>query len=802
MSKLVTLKIGQGSFEQGFPVTLQIGEEGAHPTIELTGLLPPAPEMPLYYSRWQTSYRRLGLRLRLSAPPLQVTNVSVIDDCRSTAQMLKARLNTWLRSEEFRDIRERWLERLLPEDVTRVILQTEDTQMQRLPWHLLEVLDRFPKTEIAISAPRYEQRSPQVSTLGTVKILAVLGNQDGIDVASDQETLKQLPNATIEFLVEPSRQELTNALWKQPWDIFFFAGHSSSQGVAESGQMYLNQTDQLSIVELKYAMSRAVEQGLRLAIFNSCDGLGLARELADLHIPQVIVMREPVPDLVAQEFLKGFLEGFAKGEPLYLAVRDARERLQGLEDRFPCATWLPMICQNPAELPPTWNNLVQGTSASVQKTPLPPASSKSNPTRARRLPLFVALGCSLVSALCISGVRWLGALQPIELAAFDQLMRLRPSEGKDPRLFIVTINEADIVAQRQKGETLTKQELPGVKLSLSDRSLSRLLAILQQYKPKLIGLDLYRDFAIDPSQNILKQQLQTNTLVGICKVDKTRLDTGIAPPPDVPRAQLGFSDFVPDSDNLMLRRHLLWMKPWNSSRCQANYAFSTQLALGYLAANQPAAAQPTYVQAIIERLQANLLQVRSGGYQGIDPSGQILLNYRAVKEQAIDYQQVLDAGIAEAVPLFKLFQLADDPQKAEVLRQAIENRIVLIGVTQEGGNDWWPTPYGQKPGVVVHAHMISQILSAVLDDRPLLQTWTVPVEWLWIGGWTLVGSLLTWLVLNRGSYGWLGAIALGMPVGLSGLCLVILVQGHWVPLIPSILGIFLASGSMVIVHKV
>lgn len=44
-----------------------------------------------------------------------------------------------------------------------------------------------------------------------------------------------------------------------------------------------------------------------IAIFNSCDGLGLAQELADLHIPQMIVIKEPVPDKLAQEFLKYFL---------------------------------------------------------------------------------------------------------------------------------------------------------------------------------------------------------------------------------------------------------------------------------------------------------------------------------------------------------------------------------------------------------------------------------------------------------------------------------------------------------------
>ena len=113
----------------------------------------------------------------------------------------------------------------------------------------------------------------------------------------------------------------------------------------------------LTIKELKYALTKAIERGLQLAIFNSCDGLGLARELADLHIPQMIVMKEPVPDKVAQEFLKYFLTAFSGGESLYTAVRKARERLEGLEDEFPYATWLPVLFQNSAEIGMSWRKL-------------------------------------------------------------------------------------------------------------------------------------------------------------------------------------------------------------------------------------------------------------------------------------------------------------------------------------------------------------------------------------------------------------------------------------------------------------
>ncbi len=359
--KLVVLKLGQGDFERGFPVTLQIGSEGTLPFAEITGELAAAPEILKQYNQWQTAYRKsLRAGLRIDVPATQVTNVSkseFIKECQELAEVLRKNLNLWLNSEQFRSIRERLLEKLTTSEEIRVIWQTKNIQLRRIPWHLWDFFERYPKAEIALSTSTYTRVEKSIYPKAKVRILAILGNGTGIDLQKDREMLEQLPDAEVIFLVEPQRKELNNQLWFQPWDILFFAGHSSSQVDGDTGQIYINRTDSLSIAELKNALKKAIARGLQLAIFNSCDGLGLARELADLHIPQIIVMREPVPDLVAQEFLQHFLRTFAEGNSLYLAVREARERLQGLEDQFPCATWLPVICQNPAEVPTTWHSL-------------------------------------------------------------------------------------------------------------------------------------------------------------------------------------------------------------------------------------------------------------------------------------------------------------------------------------------------------------------------------------------------------------------------------------------------------------
>ena len=359
MSKLVLLKIGNGDFSQGFPVTLQISEDGDRPFISIDGQLPPAPDIPSLYSQWQSNYRNLGIKFRIKFEKATKRSFSETQFYQLIRE-LSDRINDWLRSPAFLAILELLLSFLSTSEEMRVIIQTEDTILQRLPWHLWDFFERCPKAEIALSAPMYRRVERSIQPKGRVRILAILGDRAGINIEADRQFLANLPNSEIVFLIEPQRQELDKLLWdERGWDIVFFAGHSTTETDGSTGHIYLTPTETLTIRQLKNALLRAIEQGLQLAIFNSCDGLGLARDLADLQIPQIIVMREPVPDLVAEEFLKYFLSSFSSGNSLYLAVREARERLQGLEDRFPCASWLPVICQNPAENPVTWLQLLK-----------------------------------------------------------------------------------------------------------------------------------------------------------------------------------------------------------------------------------------------------------------------------------------------------------------------------------------------------------------------------------------------------------------------------------------------------------
>lgn len=99
------------------------------------------------------------------------------------------------------------------------------------------------------------------------------------------------------------------------------------------------------------------------------------------------------------------------------------------------------------------------------------------------------------------------------------------------------------------------------------------------------------------------------------------------------------------------------------------------------------------------------------------------------------------------------------------------------------------------PGVIVHAQMVSQILSAVLDRRPLLWVWPAWGEALWVYSWSVVGGLLAWRMRHPLRLGLAGVAALGV---LAGVSFGLLTQGGWVPLVPSALALVVTSGSVVV----
>lgn len=392
--------------------------------------------------------------------------------------------------------------------------------------------------------------------------------------------------------------------------------------------------------------------------------------------------------------------------------------------------------------------------------------------RLSRSQIGLILASSVLAASAFWGMRWLGWLQPMELWAFDRILRLRPEEPIDPRLLIIAITEEDI--------RYTQQDQPR-QGSLSDRSLQQLLAALKPHQPRLIGIDIYRDFSVEPDRPELSQALsQSENIVAICKSNDISTDSvGVPPPPEIEIDRVGFSDFLEDADGV-LRRQLIFMTPDETSPCTTPYAFSLQLASRYLYEEGIEAQLTDDGDFQFGDIVLQHLGPRMSGYQAIDDRGsQILLNYRAVSTPD---------RIAEHITLTEALE-------GRFTADQVRDRIVLVGVTAPSGGDYWGTPYGtgpykKLPGVLIQAQMISQIVSAALDDRPLIWAWPAYWEGTWLVAWALVGATLAWWLRQPTLFAIasIGAIAL-----LITCCVLIVWQGGWIPLLPAAFACLVAS---------
>nr|MCU0518568.1 CHAT domain-containing protein [Oscillatoria sp. Prado101] len=373
MEKLVVLELN-GNFQQGFDATLEIREGGVNSPapVRVRGKLPKNEDVRYNYQQWQQRYLNLeglwlrGLKERNSA---QVTNAAerklAFEACDAAAGVVEKSLNDWLdKSEDFDTIREKLLRELQSGATIRVLLQTDDSDLRRLPWNRCHLLA---SAEVGLSAPEYDCKNKPnpPARKNKVRILAVLGYATDLPHQGENrrvlDELAKNAGGEIVWKEQPALNELNQLLSEQCWDILFFSGHSESNQEGKRCEIQLTKTHRLSVTEIRVSLKKAMAGGLRLAIFNSCDGLGLAHQLAaeqDLYLPQVIVMREKVPDAVSPKFLRFFLSAFTAGDSLYASMWEARGKLREECDKdYPCASWMPVICQNPAIEPATWLQL-------------------------------------------------------------------------------------------------------------------------------------------------------------------------------------------------------------------------------------------------------------------------------------------------------------------------------------------------------------------------------------------------------------------------------------------------------------
>ena len=387
MQVLVNLRFHDGDFQHGFEKTTLSGiVTGSQNSTELETRLPPAPLIPGLYQSWQEKYCELvetRVRKIVSKELIttrgfskqQPTNFSYYEcqqNCNQYAEDLRTQINQWLAAIKSQ------LETDFKLDTNSEILLTINTEnitsqlvkdiLHRLPWREWDYFNQNNSTfEAVLCLSKSQSHSTKIVDDGIfrrVRITSIFGDSTDIDVAGDRQLIAKLQKRGAELinLEQPQRQDFIK-LWDEPCDILFYSGHSESSIDGTFGSLQISSTESLSLQQIRNTFQEAIRKGLKLAIFNSCDGLGLAKQLADLHLPYIIVWREPVPDKIAQKFLEYFLSSYADGKSLFNSVRDARIKLVELtnsaekEKQIPGLEWLPIICKNTTDAPPTWEDL-------------------------------------------------------------------------------------------------------------------------------------------------------------------------------------------------------------------------------------------------------------------------------------------------------------------------------------------------------------------------------------------------------------------------------------------------------------
>jgi adenylate cyclase len=407
-----------------------------------------------------------------------------------------------------------------------------------------------------------------------------------------------------------------------------------------------------------------------------------------------------------------------------------------------------------------------------------PSSSSKPPVKS--IAQFLALwAIAPTIAILVMTLRMMGWLQPLEWMALDQFFRLRPKEPMDERVVIIGITENDL------------QSID--RYPLDDRTLASILTTIKKQNPRAIGLDLFRDFPVEPGNRELLSVFKTTpNLIGIEKRSGGS-DRSTVNPAQVLKTlgQTSSNNIIIDGDGKLRRALLYWTTPDGSNTLES---LALRLSLLYLqkekitpeAANDSPNAPLKLGNAIFPIFEGN-----DGSYIHADAGGyQILLNYRGPS---------------------RTFRTYDLQSLAKLPPNALQDKVVLLGPTAESLKDFFYTPYSDNNltspekthGVEIQANLVSQILSAALNNRPQIKVWSdAPIaigfglsipEWRengWIFLWACAGSLLAWFVRSPR----LAILCISLLEGsLFVLTYWAFTIGWWIPAFPPALAVALSA---------
>lgn len=540
--------------------------------------------------------------------------------------------------------------------------------------------------------------------------------------------------------------------------------------------------------QLSLSDSSSLNRGISLCVLSACQsGMavagesafnGAAQNLVNHRVPAVVAMQYSVSVESASNFAEQFYRSLGQKNSLAVAVSQGREAM-GTENNqwYRPVLYLRWRDNEGGQLFRADFKEELGQELPVSQT----RTSRFPKWLNSRLSIAVLTGTGVTAVVLL--VRVLGCLQSMELSIYDHLLRISSTDSPDKRLTIIEVTKSDLDAQRSKGEL----SLGGSKIS--SRSLEDILQILSQgnFKPSIIVLDLYRDFGKHEPLKEIFQKIKKDPSLDLyvaCEFSykENGEEKGNVPPPlenVISHEHVGFSNFNFDEDQV-IRRQLIEMNSDGERSCRTRYSLSFLVAKRYLEKINKQQVERREIKSDDDNFILNGTQLKRistwafGGYQDSDARGvQFMLKYNAPDK---DLRKVTKA-------LLNLEYVRNNKEK--LIPEDFKNRIVLIGITGEEANDSVKTPYGETYGVFVHAQMISQLISTILDNQPLI--WVLP-QWGEAGlvlVWGITGGLLGAYIKSRRIS--LLIIGVGAVIIYVTAAVIMIFGAGWIPTLPPIL---------------
>lgn len=310
--------------------------------------------------------RRGAIAYRRTRDTLNRSEQEFYEQCERSKQDLFISFNQLLNDESLQN----WLRDILSQTMepVRVIIQTDSLEIAALPWEQWSFWDSYYSNNdlvIALSFLNPALINKRLDTFinsfsSLTRILVVLGeashNKNKIDLNIDYEEFQKFKQdlnklgdrANLDIQVHhPNRSELEKLL-QEDWHIIYYGGHSQTLETEKDGVLYLREGSQVKISELENIFQNSLAQSvLRLLIVNACQGLGTAFRLVSIGLPNIIVMRESIPDDFAHDFLRYLLESFMIGLPISGTTQHCKPHLRDAYDlrhQLPGASLLPVLC--------------------------------------------------------------------------------------------------------------------------------------------------------------------------------------------------------------------------------------------------------------------------------------------------------------------------------------------------------------------------------------------------------------------------------------------------------------------------